>query len=165
MSVVQVMLRLPSEMVDRIDAAAGRGRRNKWAADVFEAALGGGGVGAFVAASAVAENEIIADLPMRASGSDRLVVNRPVNKLPPVSARRVAPAAPERVEGEPAFRRPDDGVLWRSLRGKRGGAREMRDRLGWMEMRVERAVSSLLASGLVRTVEGLMEAVHPSEGS
>lgn len=145
-----VSVRLPDDLVARIDVVAGKGKRGEWLRGAAERALGG--------VEPPAEAVRVSSARDRQSGS----VSGPAVGRSENAAKRVKPDAPVPVAGEPVFKRPDDGVLWRALRVKRGTAREMRDRLDWMEMRVERALSSLLSSGLVRVHEGLVEAVHPS---
>jgi hypothetical protein len=69
-----------------------------------------------------------------------------------------APGGVSGVSG-PVFARRDDEVLWLSLLEGAGSERVLCERLGWMPMRVTRAVGSLMGSGLVRAREGLLEAV------
>lgn len=129
---VPVLVKLPSEVVRRIDERAGSGQRSRWIRDALDRALEGG-----------------ARRPKSDDVAEKAVV---------------LPRRSDRVRGAAAgsgFKRPDDGAVWAELRKKRGTARQLRDRLGWMEMRVDRAVSSLLAAGRVRLVaEGVLEAVE-----
>ena len=78
----------------------------------------------------------------------------------PAVKSSVAPGAVVAVSGSGGFAREDDRVLWEALRSGSGSERQMRDRLGWAEMRVSRAASSLLRSGrAVVGAEGMLEAV------
>lgn len=158
-----VSVKMPDDLVARIDAAAGAGKRGEWLRSAAEAVLGDGG--ALVSASPSPQRS-----PVGASAmveQKRLVVTeQPAKPKTVLMTRGRGPKPPVQVDGEPQFTREDNAVVWRQLYGRRGSERMLADALGWMPGRVSKAVSSLLAAGQVRGIgEGFLEAVHPSEVS
>lgn len=135
---ITVSVRLPAGVVVRLERAAGAGGRAEWIRGVIERALGDG-----------------------VSGGDAVSEVRAAARVTAVAAQRAgaeAKAAPVDVGG---FARADDRVLWEWLRDHpRRTERMLRDDLGWMEVRVSKAVASLLRQGrVVSAGEGVLEAV------
>lgn len=130
-----VAVRMPVDLVDRLDAATGSGKRNGFVVAAVEAALGGQKI-----STAVSK-------PVKGSGDKRAAKSEPVAEG--ASAKRSSTSS---------GLSDDLSAVLGSLGGRRLSYAEITRVLGWMPRRVDVAVQKLEAAGLVEISGGLIGA-------